>query len=82
LSGLVGYCSDTQAAKGASEVGGTLRLALPAAMGRRWLGPMLPDFLELYPHVSILADYNERLVDIIDEGFDAANGSENWKTIG
>jgi DNA-binding transcriptional LysR family regulator len=33
---------------------------------------MLPDFLELYPHVSILADYNERLVDIIDEGFDAA----------
>jgi DNA-binding transcriptional LysR family regulator len=61
-----------QAAEGASEIRGTLRLALPAAMGRRWLGPMLPEFLDAHPHVSILADYSERLVDIIDEGFDAA----------
>ncbi len=61
-----------QAAEGASEIRGTLRLALPAAMGRLWLGPMLPEFLKAYPHVSILADYSERLVDIIDEGFDAA----------
>lgn len=61
-----------QATQGASEVRGTLRLALPAAMGRRWLGPMLPEFLKEHPHVSILADYSERLVDIIDEGFDAA----------
>lgn len=61
-----------QAAEGASEIRGTLRLALPAAMGRRWLGPMLPEFLDAHPHVSILADYNERLVDIIDEGFDVA----------
>jgi DNA-binding transcriptional LysR family regulator len=61
-----------QAAEGASEIRGTLRLALPAAMGRLWLGPMLPEFLKAYPHVSILADYSERLVDIIDEGFDVA----------
>lgn len=61
-----------QAAEGASEIRGTLRLALPAAMGRRWLGPLLPEFLKDYPHVSIIADYSERLVDIIDEGFDAA----------
>ncbi|SCZ57424.1 MULTISPECIES: LysR family transcriptional regulator [unclassified Pseudomonas] len=61
-----------QAAEGANEVRGTLRLALPAAMGRRWLGPMLPEFLRDHPHVSILADYSERLVDIIDEGFDVA----------
>lgn len=61
-----------QAARGASDVRGTLRLALPAAMGRRWLGPMLPGFLKAYPHVSIVADYSERLVDIIEEGFDAA----------
>ena len=61
-----------QASEGASEIRGTLRLALPAAMGRRWLGPMLPEFLKAHPHVSIIADYSERLVDIIDEGFDAA----------
>ena len=61
-----------QAAQGAREVRGTLRLALPAAMGRRWIGPLLAEFLKVYPHVSILADYSERLVDIIDDGFDAA----------
>ena len=61
-----------QATQGASQIRGTLRLALPAAMGRRWLAPLLPEFLKAYPHVSILADYSERLVDFIDEGFDAA----------
>jgi len=61
-----------QATQGASEIRGTLRLALPAAMGRRWLAPLLPEFLKAYPHVSILADYSERIVDFIDEGFDAA----------
>ncbi|MCF3193218.1 MULTISPECIES: LysR family transcriptional regulator [Pseudomonas] len=61
-----------QAAQSAREVRGTLRLALPAAMGRRWIGPLLAEFLKVYPHVSILADYSERLVDIIDDGFDAA----------
>ncbi|WP_085695269.1 MULTISPECIES: LysR family transcriptional regulator [unclassified Pseudomonas] len=61
-----------QTAEAAGEVRGTLRLALPAAMGRRWLGPMLPEFLKAYPQVSVYADYSERRVDIIDEGFDAA----------
>ncbi|MDR6162612.1 LysR family transcriptional regulator [Pseudomonas fluorescens] len=61
-----------QAVQGASEVRGTLRLALPAAMGRLWLGPMLPEFLKAHPHVSVVADYSEGLVDIIEQGFDAA----------
>lgn len=64
--------AEQQAADGAVEIRGTLRLALPAAMGRLWLGPMLPEFLKAYPNVSIVADYSDRLVDIIDEGFDAA----------
>ncbi len=61
-----------QAAQGAGELRGTLRLALPAAMGRLWLGPMLPEFLKAHPQVSIIADYSEGLVDIIEQGFDAA----------
>jgi len=61
-----------QALQGASEVRGTLRLALPAAMGRLWLGPLLPEFLKAHPHVSVIADYSEGLVDIIEQGFDAA----------
>lgn len=64
--------AEQQAISGASEVRGVLRLALPAAMGRLCLGPLLPEFLGAYPQVSIVADYSERLVDIIDEGFDLA----------
>lgn len=74
LRSAIGLISEAeqQAAEGAVQIRGTLRLALPAAMGRLWLGPILPEFLKAYPDVSIVADYSERLVDIIDEGFDAA----------
>lgn len=64
--------AEQQAISGAAEVRGVLRLALPAAMGRLCIGPLLPEFLEAHPQVSIVADYSERLVDIIDEGFDLA----------
>jgi len=64
--------AEQQAISGAAQVRGVLRLALPAAMGRLCIGPMLAEFLEVYPQVSIVADYSERLVDIIDEGFDIA----------
>jgi len=64
--------AEQEASLGAAEIRGVLRLALPAAMGRLWLGPMLPEFLAAHPLLSIEADYNERFVDIIAEGFDAA----------
>jgi DNA-binding transcriptional LysR family regulator len=64
--------AEQEAALGAAEIRGVLRVAFPAAMGRRWLGPMLAEFLNGHPHVSIVADYSERFVDIIAEGFDAA----------
>jgi DNA-binding transcriptional LysR family regulator len=56
---------------GAAEVRGNLRLAFPAAMGRRWLGSMLPEFLALHPHLSVEVDYAERYVDLVADGFDA-----------
>ncbi|SCK22008.1 LysR family transcriptional regulator [Vogesella sp. LIG4] len=64
--------AEQEASAGAAEVRGTLRLALPAAMGRQWLAPLMPAFLVAYPQVSIVADYSERFVDIIAEGFDLA----------
>jgi DNA-binding transcriptional LysR family regulator len=64
--------AEQQASAGAAEVHGVLRLALPAAMGRLWLAPLLAEFIELHPQVSIIADYSERFVDIIAEGYDAA----------
>lgn len=56
----------------ASAPAGLLRLTLPTAFGRRWIAPLLPAFLKLYPDVRIVASYADRYADIIAEEFDAA----------
>lgn len=61
-----------EASRGAKQLKGRLRIALPGAMGRLWLSPLLPAFLALYPAIQLEVDYSDRYVDIIGEGFDAA----------
>lgn len=61
-----------EASFGASEIGGNLRLSFPGAMGRMWIAPLLPEFLNLYPALHVEADFSDRYVDIVGEGFDAA----------
>jgi AspT/YidE/YbjL antiporter-like protein len=64
--------AEQEASAGAAEIRGRLRLALPAAMGRLWLAPLLPAFLLRYPSLQVEAYYSERYVDLVAEGFDAA----------
>lgn len=64
--------AEQQATSGVAQVRGVLRLALPAAMGRLWIAPLLPEFLSAHPGVSIIADYSEHVVDIIEQGYDLA----------
>ncbi|WP_257128514.1 LysR family transcriptional regulator [Burkholderia sp. MSMB1459WGS] len=64
--------AEQEAAAGGIELRGRLRLAFPAAMGRQWLAPVLPAFARQYPGLEIEADYAERYVDLVGEGFDAA----------
>lgn len=61
-----------EAAQGATRVRGRLRLAVPAAMGRRWLSAWMADFALDYPEVVLDVEYSERLVDVVGERFDAA----------
>lgn len=64
--------AEREAAQGATQVRGRLRIALPSSMGRLWLSPMLAEFALAYPEVSLETEYAERFVDIVAEGFDAA----------
>ncbi|MBE7210818.1 MAG: LysR family transcriptional regulator [Gluconacetobacter diazotrophicus] len=64
--------AEQDAASGATELRGRLRLAFPAAMGRQWLAPAIPDFAGRHPGLDIEVDYAERHVDLVGEGFDAA----------
>jgi DNA-binding transcriptional LysR family regulator len=64
--------AEAEASTEALELRGTLRLAFPAALGRMWLAPLIPEFLKRYPALQLDIDYSERYTDLIGEGFDAA----------
>lgn len=52
-----------------AEPRGTLRVSLPLVSGL--VLPVLSDFMQAYPHVRLDLDFDDRLVDVIEEGFDA-----------
>ncbi|MGB9025858.1 MAG: LysR family transcriptional regulator [Rhodomicrobium sp.] len=64
--------ADAEAAAGAAEVRGTLRLNVPVSFGIREIAPLIPDFLENHPALSIDLGLNDRQVDLIEEGWDLA----------
>ncbi|WP_321781904.1 LysR family transcriptional regulator [Burkholderia pyrrocinia] len=64
--------AEQDAAQGAAQIRGRLRISLPAAMGRIWLSSIVSEFAMAYPGVVLEAEYSERFVDIVAEGFDAA----------
>lgn len=51
---------------------GTLRLSVPMSFGSRHLGPLLADFLTLCPELGLDMVLGDRLIDLVEEGFDAA----------
>jgi len=51
---------------------GHLRLAVPAALGQDWLGPILADFLARHEGIEITVEVSDRTVDIVKGGFDVA----------
>ncbi len=59
-----------------SQIGGApsgiLRLTVPASVGRLHIAPALAAFQERFPAVQIVLSMTDRLVDLVDEGFDLA----------
>lgn len=55
-----------------SDPRGRLKVNAPMSFGQIHLAPAIPDFLALYPHVRVEMTLNDRIVELIDEGFDLA----------
>jgi DNA-binding transcriptional LysR family regulator len=51
---------------------GLLRVNAPVCFGTEYIAPAMPLFSELHPHVIIDLALNDRLVDLVDEGWDIA----------
>ena len=51
---------------------GSLHVAAPLGVGRRLIAPQVPEFLALYPDVSLRLRLSDRKVDLTNEGLDLA----------
>lgn len=63
-----------QAAQQDGEPSGVLRLSVALSFGREYLLPMLGDFLARYPAIVPDWHFDNRPVDLVREGYDAAIG--------
>jgi len=64
--------AETSAAQNASVPRGTLRITSSVIFGARHLGAAISDYLKRHPQVQVDLSLNERVVDLVDEGFDLA----------
>ena len=62
--------SETVSSKG--EATGLLRINAPLTFGNLHLAPLWPRFIAAHPNVSLDITLNDRVVDLVDEGFDLA----------
>jgi DNA-binding transcriptional LysR family regulator len=51
---------------------GTLRVSTPASFGRRHVAPLIHAFSARHPELRIHVELDERVVDVVEEGFDVA----------
>lgn len=51
---------------------GRLRVDVPISLGRRILVPALPRFIQQYPELTVQMSMNDRVLDLVQEGIDAA----------
>ena len=55
-----------------SSRGALLRLNAPVSFGARQIAPLLAEFAQRHPRVTVELGLNDRLVDLVDEGWDLA----------
>lgn len=58
-----------------AQPAGTLRVSIAAGFARQYVLPLMPAFLQRYPSIRLDWSFENRRVDLVKEGFDAAIGA-------
>ncbi|WP_437736287.1 LysR family transcriptional regulator [Sorangium sp. So ce1335] len=64
--------AERELAESARAVHGEVRVSVPQVVALRLLLPALPEFRRRYPEVRLRMDLDDRLVDLLVDGYDAA----------
>jgi DNA-binding transcriptional LysR family regulator len=71
---ILGELHDANAAVSATavQVQGLLKVTAPLTFGIRHMAPLWGEFLRIHPRVALEVNLNDRVVDLIEEGYDLA----------
>jgi DNA-binding transcriptional LysR family regulator len=64
--------AEASVSAGGVKASGHLRITAPAGFGRRHVAPLVPGFVARHPDVSVSLNLSDRIVDIVNEGYDCA----------
>ena len=64
--------AEASVSAGGVKASGHLRITAPAGFGRRHVAPLVPQFHQDHPEVTISLNLSDRVVDLAGEGFDCA----------
>lgn len=64
--------AEASVSAGGVKASGYLRITAPAGFGRRHVAPLVPGFVARHPDVNVSLNLSDRLVDIVNEGYDCA----------
>lgn len=64
--------SEEEILQGGLTASGTLRVTAPVSFGIRYLAPLWGDFLAAHTQVKLELELSDRLVNLVEEGFDLA----------
>ncbi|MBL1437494.1 MAG: LysR family transcriptional regulator [Rhodobacteraceae bacterium] len=70
---------NAEAAQTSTSLTGTIKLTAPLSFGLSHLSPIISGFAKAHPELNIHMDFNDRQVDLVDEGYDLAIRIANLK---
>ena len=64
--------AEASVSAGGVKASGHVRITAPGGFGRRHVAPLVPGFLAQHPEVSISRTLSDRVIDLVNEGYDCA----------